>query len=37
MPYLLAAAASELGPLASPAQLSRSEGPEWDEARREGC
>ena len=37
MPYLLAAAASELGPLAPPAQLSRSEGPEWDEARREGC
>jgi Protein of unknown function (DUF559) len=37
MPYLQAAAASELVPLASAAAPPRSEGPEWDEARREGC
>jgi len=37
MPYLQAAAASELEPLVSSAPPSRGEGPEWDEARREGC
>ena len=37
MPYLQAAAASELEPLVATAQPSRGEGPEWDEARREGC
>jgi hypothetical protein len=37
MPYLQAAAASELEPLVSTAPPSRGEGPEWDEARREGC
>jgi hypothetical protein len=37
MPYLQAAAASELQSLTSTAQPSRGEGPEWDEARREGC
>jgi hypothetical protein len=37
MPYLQVAAASELEPLAATAPVSRTEGPEWDEARREGC
>ena len=37
MPYLQAAAASELEPLVSTAPRLRGEGPEWDEARREGC
>jgi hypothetical protein len=37
MPYLQAAAASELEPLVSPTQPLRSEGPEWDEARHAGC
>jgi len=37
MPYLQAAAASELEPLASTAQPSRAAGPEWEEARHEGC
>jgi hypothetical protein len=37
MPYLQAAAASELEPLAAAARPTRAEGPEWDEARREGC
>ena len=37
MPYLQAAAASELEPLATTTAPSRGEGPEWDEARREGC
>lgn len=37
MPYLRAAAASELETLASVAQVPRGQGPEWDEARREGC
>jgi hypothetical protein len=37
MPYLQAAAASELDPLVSTAPRLRGEGPEWDEARREGC
>lgn len=37
MPYLQAAAASELEPLVSPAAPSRGEGPEWHEARQEGC
>jgi hypothetical protein len=37
MPCLQAAAASELEPLVSTAPPSRGEGPEWDEARREGC
>ena len=37
MPYLQTAAASELEPLASATLLSRTEGPEWDEARRQGC
>ena len=37
MPYLQAAAASKLEPLVSSAPPSRGEGPEWDEARREGC
>lgn len=37
MPYLQAAAASELEPLAATALVSRGEGPEWDQARSEGC
>lgn len=37
MPYLQAAAASDLEPLVSTAPPSRGAGPEWDEARREGC
>jgi hypothetical protein len=37
MPYLQATAASELEPLVSTVPPSRGEGPEWDEARREGC
>src|ERR1039457_69214 len=37
MPYLQAAAASELEPLVSTMPPSRGGGPEWDEARREGC
>ena len=37
MPYLQAAAASDLKPLATTALPSRGDGPEWDEARREGC
>jgi len=37
MPYLQAAAETELEPLASTARPSKAEGPAWDEARREGC
>jgi hypothetical protein len=37
MPYLQAAAASELDALVSAAAPSRNDGPEWEEARREGC
>ena len=37
MPYLQAAAATELVPLVSTVPPSRNEGPDWDEARREGC
>ena len=37
MPYLQAAAASELDALVSTAAPSRNDGPEWEEARREGC
>jgi hypothetical protein len=37
MPYLQAAAASELKPLAPGSQPTKGEGPDWDEARKEGC
>jgi hypothetical protein len=37
MPYLQAAAASELESQAPDAHSTSGEGPEWDEARREGC
>ena len=37
MPYLQAAAGSVLKPMISAAQPSRGEGPEWEEARQEGC
>lgn len=37
MPYLQAAGASEVEPLASATRPTQGEGPEWDEARREGC
>ena len=36
MPYLQAAAETELGPLAI-VEEARGQGPEWDEAREEGC
>ena len=37
MPYLQAASGSELEAIVSSARVFRGEGPEWDEARREGC
>jgi len=37
MPYLQAAAASELVALVSAARPTQGEGPEWDQARQEGC
>ena len=37
MPYLQVAAVSELEPLASTPTPPPGEGPEWDEARSEGC
>jgi len=37
LPYLQVAAVSELEPVASPTTQAPGEGPEWDEARSEGC
>jgi hypothetical protein len=37
LPYLQAAAVSKLEPQAPDAHSTSGEGPEWDEARREGC
>jgi hypothetical protein len=37
MPYLQAAAVSDVEPLAPATRSTQGEGPEWDEARKEGC
>lgn len=37
MPHLRVAAPSVLSPIATPAAPVQTEGPEWEEARREGC
>jgi len=37
LPYLQAAGASEMETLTTVAPVPRGQGPEWDQARREGC